>query len=970
MTHSRRVDFRRALMLGACLGALAPITARAQTSASFNNYRLPSGQFLTPTAAPGSTFIALNPNLANYRNLPAGGGMTGVVSPDGKTLVVLTSGYNSFYYQTGDNAGNLDPVSAEYVFVYDISAGKPVQKQILSVPASYAGLVFSPDGTKFYVGTGGDQEVFTYADINGVWTKTGPAISVYNVYSTKNDGGYGVGNYQNPSTAGLAVTADGKKMLVTNTYNDAVSLIDLTTGAVTGTLDLRPGIENPAMGGVAGGETPFWVVIHGTTAYVTSERDREIDVLDISGATPAVTARIPVLGNPVEEVLNAAGTKLWTADDNSDFVEQIDTRTDKVTASIPVEFPAGELAAGPRYRGVAPNALALSSDEKTLYVSNGGENAVAVVKLGANPHVTELMPTGYYPNSVAVANGWIYVVNEKSDTPPNPYNCNSSVYAISPTPSYAATCSEDQYILQLSGGGLLAEPIPTSKATQKLLTLTVAADDGLINLPNANDANTMAALHARIKHIIYIVKENRTYDQILGDLGRGNGDPSLAEFGQQITPNFHSIAKDFVDLDNFEDPGEVSGNGWPWSTEARETDFNVKTIPLDYSSLETDAPYDAEGQVRGVNVLPTNAERSAADPAWTNDPNLLPGTNSDDEPDGPNDDGADDQTQNGHIWDDALAAGLSVRNYGFFCDENRYSASYGNYNAKKDVQIPEDPTPFKDGVVQSYADLPALLPITDPYYRSFDNAYPDFYRFREWQREYDEYEANGTLPALSLVRYNHDHMGDFSTAISGVNTPELQQADDDYSVGLIAQTVAHSKDADDTLIFVVEDDAQDGPDHVDAHRSTAYVIGPYVKQGAVVDDRYTTVNMLRTIEDILGIEHLNINDANQAPMTDVFDLNQKSWTFNASPSSYLYATTLPLPQQQANAAPIPQSTHGAAWWAAATKGYDWTHEDKIPTARFNLLLWRGLMGNRPYPTVRSGLDLSQVQKVSLRVTSR
>ena len=967
MTKSPRTGIRGALMLGASLAAMVPLQGRAQSFlGTLNNYRLPSGQFLTPAAVPNSSFVELNAGLANYPNLPAGGGMTGVVSPDGRTLVVLTSGYNSFYTSTG----GLDPVSAEAIFVYDISNGKPVQKQVLSVPASFAGIAFTPDGTKFYVGSGGKQSVYVYADTNGVWAQQGSPISVYNVFSKKNDGGYGVGNYQNPSTGGLAITADGTKMLVTDTYNDAVTLINLTSGAVLGTLDLRPGIENAAQGGVAGGETPFWVAIHGTTAYVTSERDREIDVLDISGTTPLLKTRIPVLGNPIEAVLNKAGTTLYVAADNADEVHVIDTATNRVTASVPTEAPAGLLSSQPRYRGVAPNALALSADESTLYVTNGGENAVAVIKLGANPQVIGLLPTGYYPNSVAVSNGWMYVVNEKSDTPPNPGNCTSSVGSIQPPPSYLSSCSQNAYILQLSGGGLLAAPIPTTTVAQNLLTLTVAADDNFIHLPNLLEKTTMSALHGLIKHVIYIVKENRTYDQILGDLGEGNGDPSLTEFGQAITPNFHAISKQFVDLDNFEDPGEVSGNGWPWSTEARETDFNIKTMPLNYSSLTTDAPYDAEGQMREVNLLATNAERSTADPAWTNDPNLLPGTNSDDEPDGPNDDDGNGATQNGHIWDAALAAGLSVRNYGFFCDENRYSASYGNYNTAKDKQVPEDPTPFKDGVVQAYPDLDTLIPITDPYYRSFDNAYPDLYRVNEWQREFSNYEATGTLPALSMVRMNHDHMGDFSTAIAGVNTPELQQADDDYSVGLIAQTVAHSKDADDTLIFVVEDDAQDGPDHVDAHRSTAYVIGPYVKQGAVVDDRYTTVNMIATIEDILGMEPLNINDANALPMWTAFDLTKRNWTYSATPSAYLYSTTLTgLPQQAASADPIPTSTHGAAWWAAQTVGYHWIPEDHVPTAKFNALLWRGLMGDRPYPTARSGIDMTHVQKAAFKTAT-
>ena len=965
MTQSHCGQLRRALMLGAGLAALTPMAAAAQaTLAALNNYRLPSGQFLTPTAAPGSSFVELNAGLSTYPTLPAGGGMTAVASPDKKTLVVLTSGYNSFYVQSGSNAGNLDPVSAEYIFVYDISNGKPVQKQVLTIPASYAGIAFSPDGTKFYVGSGGGDSIYTYALSGGAWAQAGAPIALG--HNTKNDGGTADGNYQNPSTAGLALTADGTRLLVANTYNDSVSLVNLSTGKVSGELDLRPGLINPAQAGVPGGETPFWVAIHGKTAYVTAQRDREVDVLSIAGTTPVLTARIAVKGTPNEATLNKAGTRLYVAADNADMVHVIDTAINSVTQSIAVAAPYNYLTQAPRYRGVAPNALALSADESTLYVSNGGENAIAIVRLGANAETTALLPTGFYPNSVVLANGWIYAVSEKSDAPPNPNNCTSSVYAIVPAPPYAATCSQNEYILQLEGGDLLAEPLPANPVSLAALTIQVGLNDGFLGLPNPADASTMAALRSRIKHIIYIVKENRTYDQILGDLGEGNGDASLAEFGQAITPNFHAIARQFVDLDNFEDPGEVSGNGWPWSTEARETDFNVKNIPLNYSSLQTNAAYDAEGQVRGVNVLPTNAERSAADPAWNDDPNLLPGIGSDDEPDGPNDDGASNTIDSGHIWNAALAAGLSARNYGFFCDENRYGTDYGNYNVTSDTQIPEDPTPYADKIVQAYPDVPALLPITDPYYRSFDNAYPDFYRVQEWTREFNNDEASGTLPNLTLLRFNHDHMGDFSTAIKGVNTPELQQADDDYSVGLVAQTVASSPDRDDTLIFVVEDDAQDGPDHVDAHRSTAYVIGPYVKQGAVVSARYTTVNMLRTIEDILGIGHLNINDANQVPMTDVFDLSKTSWSFTAAPSKYLYSTELPLPTQQADAGPVPMSTHTASWWAEQTKGYDWTHEDHIPSAKFNLVLWRGLMGNRPYPSTRSGLDLSPVQKVSLK----
>ena len=928
--------------MGSVAAAGAAFAAAAET-------RLPSGQFITPTATPGSVFLNLNPGLPTAPNYLAGQAISTLVSPDKNTLVVLTSGYNSIQTPSG---GFDAAASSEYIFFYDVSAGRPRQTQVLQIPTAYAGIAFSPDGQKLYVGSGGGNSVYTYALSGGTWAQSGTPVAL---------GVAGVGNGQGPSTAGLAVSPDGTRLLVANIYSDSVSLVDLVHSTLLGSLDLRPGVENPAESGKPGGETPFWVTAVGNNlAYVTSQRDREVDALTLkNGSMGEVVARIPVEGTPVESIANRAGTRLYVAADNDDSVQVIDTATNKVIRRIPVAAPFGLLTGAPRYRGAAPNALALSADEKTLYVSNGGENAVAVVSLTGTPTERGLIPTGWYPNSVAVAHGWLYAVNGKSDPGPNPGNCNGSTYAYPSPPAFLPLCKPNQYVLQLEAGGLTAGPIPKGP-TLDALTVQVAKNDNILSPPTAHDQSVMATLHDRIKHVIYIVKENRTYDQILGDLGRGNGDPTLVEFGAAITPNFHALSDQFVDLDNFEDPAEVSGNGWEWSTAGREPDFNVKTIPLDYSSRPTNAPYNSEGQVRDVDVgQATTAQRQISDPAYPNDPNLLPGTGQDDEADGPADDedGPNNTHGMGYVWNAALAAGLSVRNYGFFDDLDRYGAKPGNYGAA-DPQIPEDVTPFKDGVVQAYNTNPALIPVSDPYFRGFDNAYPDYYRVQEWNREFQGYEAKGTLPSLTLLRLMHDHMGKFSTALDGINTPELEQADDDYAVGLVAQTVAQSPDAGDTLIFVVEDDAQDGPDHVDAHRSTAYIVGPYVRQGAVVHHRYTTINMLATIEDVLGMQHLNLNDATQVPMTDAFDLGQSTWSYTATPSQYLYGTTLPLPTRQADAGPIPRSTHDAAWWTAATHGYDWTHEDRVPAVAFNEVVWHGLFGARPYPTTRSGTDLT------------
>jgi hypothetical protein len=343
--------------------------------------------------------------------------------------------------------------------------------------------------------------------------------------------------------------------------------------------------------------------------------------------------------------------------------------------------------------------------------------------------------------------------------------------------------------------------------------------------------------------------------------------------------------------------------------------------------------YDQEGANRNVNMAyATPAERKVANPVSPDDPDILPGTRDVAAPDGPN-----GREEGGYLWDAAMAKGLSVRNYGFYEDLVRYEGEVG------DARVPLDREPWKTGRVVAFPTKASLLKVSDPYFRSFDMAFPDYYRFQEWKREYDAYAAKGDAPRLTLLRINHDHFGSFKEAIDGVNTVETQMADNDYALGLVAEAVAKGPFAKDTLIFVLEDDAQDGADHVNAHRSVAYVIGPYVKQGAVVSKRYTTVNMVRTMVDILGVDPLGLNDAMAEPMADVFDVSKSSWTFRPQVPAVLRSTALPLPP--AEQACIARPRHSAAWWAAAMAGQDFTAEDKLDTARFNRALWRGLKGN-------------------------
>jgi hypothetical protein len=247
---------------------------------------------------------------------------------------------------------------------------------------------------------------------------------------------------------------------------------------------------------------------------------------------------------------------------------------------------------------------------------------------------------------------------------------------------------------------------------------------------------------------------------------------------------------------------------------------------------------------------------------------------------------------------------------------------------------------------------------TDPYFRGFDTAFPEYYRYQEWAREFAQFEANGNLPNLSLVRMGRDHTGSFTTSLDGTGTPDTQVADNDYAVGLLVQTIANSKAyAGNTLVFSIEDDAQNGGDHVDAHRSIAFIAGPYVKQGKVISTNFNTVDMVRTMTEILGAKPFNLNVAVANPMTDVFNESLSTWTFKAQPSAILAGTKLPIdPTLFAGVKPL-QPTHDSNYWAAVTKGMDFTVEDNMDFRAYNHVLWQGMMGDKPYPEVPSGKDM-------------
>ena len=905
------------------LGALTPVA-------------LPTGQQITPTLAPLSSFVALNPNLAAAPNLTVGQAVSEALSADGNTLAVLTTGYNKF----GDaNTGKPDPaLQNEYVFLYDVSSGKPVQKQVLQVPNTWAGITFSADGQSLYVAGGVDDSIHVFRIAAGTWAETPSPIKL----------GHATGNGPKgirAVSAGLGLSADGSQLVVANLYNDSVSIVDVKKSLVSKEVDLRPG-KSGGMVGAAGGNYPFWVAVKGNdAAYISSLRDREIVLVDL--VSGVVKGRIALQGNPNKMIFNKAQNRLFVAIDNTDTVAIIDTATNTVLDTVSTVAPAATLTQAKNYGGAAPDSLALSTDETTLYVTNNGTNSVAVIALNRpKPAVTGLIPTGWSPQAVVFnpnGGGTLHVVNSKSVPGPNPGSCLG--YQTECPKSSPIKQGYNQYVLQLSKAGLQSMPAPTSANTLAKLTAQVAVNNTFNYTGSSQEAQTMAFLKSKIKHVIYIIRENRTYDQVLGDLGKGNGDASLAEFGKGITPNQHALANQLVTLDAFYDPAEVSGNGWPWSTSARESDFGVKMLPPNYAGRG--GAYEWEGSNRNVGMGNTGAVRAAVNPAEPTDPDFLPGTGNVAAPDGPS-----GEKQQGYLWNAALRANLSVRNYGFFVQNSPTI----------------NKTPFASQVPQAVAVDPSLIDKTDTFFRGYDNAYPDFYREAEWEREFNDFTANGNLPALSLVRLPTDHTGSYGTSLDGVNTPELQVAGNDYAIGKLIEAVAKSRYASDTLIFIVEDDCQDGLDHVDEHRSIAFVAGPYVKQGAVVSTKYSTVNMLRTMEDILGTDHLSINDNNQGPMSDVFDITKSTWTYTAIVPTILRSTMLPLPPATVAYQTV-KPLHDFRYWVAATRNMDFSKEDRIDAAQYNRVLWKGIMGNRPYPRRRSGKDMmvsTSMPAVSIR----
>lgn len=625
---------------------------------------------------------------------------------------------------------------------------------------------------------------------------------------------------------GFAVDEKAGYIYVALNRNNSLGIINLKSGKFEAHIPV--------------GIAPYTVVVTGNKAYVTNwggRRPVKGDKTAMSAGTAVVVDRktgvassgtvsvinldtrkvvkeIKVHLHPCAMTFQSDGSKLYVANANSDLISVIDTRTDRVIKEISSK-PMAELPFGS-----TPNALALSGDGKTLYVANGGNNLIAVIDLSTDK-VRGLIPTGWYPGGVVLGknDNQLYVANTKGTGTRNlkegakGYKSNDHSGSV----SFIRVPSQDvleDYTLRAAANMRLpriTEVMNLEKVREKIVPVPVNPGEKSV-----------------FKHVLYIIKENKTYDQVFGDLKQGNGDSTLCHFGRIFTPNHHALAETFVLLDNTYCNSVLSADGHQWTDEGYVTDYLEKS----FGGFIRSYPY------RGDDPL-------AFSPT-------------------------------GFIWDYVLKKGLTFRNYGEFTD-----AVIEPKNATWSQIYQEFINKTNNIVLRGESKLHTLKPYNCPTYPGFTGKVPDVYRAGEFIKELKAYEKKGELPAFMLMLLPDDHT-------TGVNenypTPGAQVADNDLALGQIVEAVSNSKFWKETAIFVIQDDPQSGLDHVDGKRTVAFCISPYTKRGAVISTQYNQNSLLRTIELILGLPPMTQFDLIAEPMTDCFTYQPNFTPYKVRPN--------------------------------------------------------------------------------------
>jgi len=884
--------------------------------------------------------------------------MSLAVSPDKRWVVSLNAGYGTLESKYDQSLAVLDTTTGT---VRDFPDSRTL---VRNKQTFYSGVAFSQDGKRLYATlaslsdpegkTKGDtgSGIAVYSFVDGVLTPQRfiklPMVTLAAGHRTllrmADNGSLGV-----PYAAAIAVLPGApERLLIAENLSDTVAIVNSGTGAVEHRFDLSSNEIVPSVYPVA-----LAVTRDGSRAFVALWNASEVVELDLAHA--AVTRRIALLKpklptaagtHPCSLLLDERAATLYVALANRDAVAAVDTGK-PAAPELAVRGYFDTRLPGQSYFGAEPNALAENADGTRLYVANMGTDSIAVL----DPHKLKSMaktkgmaepigfiPTEWLPTALDFAGGHLFIATGKGQG----IGPNGGPQKMTPETSKLSGFNRPfTYDFTLLHGSLASVDEKAIERDLKESTAQVVASN---RMRAADEKIDFAGGHNPIKHVIYIIKENRTYDQILGDLavnGKrvGNGDPALTMYGAAITPNEHKLALQFGVLDNFFDSGEVSGDGHVWSTAGIGTDYLEKTIQQSYRGSER--TYDYEGIVAEGYPLLQHIPDVAEAPS-------------------------------GYLWTNIAAHGKTLYHFGeyiasTFCSEKKpkgtmdpqQGAWSGETAICPSASIkPGEAIPAEWGggvnlwpwsiprLAKNTATKPELMGHFAPESPDFNLLIPDQIRVAIFLRHLAQWESDrkaghDTMPNFVMLRLGDDHTAGTK---AGSPTPKASIADNDLAVGRAVEAISHSAYWDDTAFFILEDDAQNGGDHVDAHRSLGIVISkyaPHPKAGdaAFVDSRfYSTVSMLRTMETLLGLPPMNNNDAFASMISSLFTGpgDQPAYTADTSnrDNGLIYT---------ANKRTTPD--------AAASAKMDFSHADRADSSKLNVILWRDAMGDKPVPSM-------------------
>jgi YVTN family beta-propeller protein len=722
------------------------------------------------------------------------------VSPSGKMLAVTNNGQSDQSIQL-------------------IDTDRKVVLDSLPVGKAWIGLVFS-DNSELLYASGGNDNWILRIDVSKKRLRILDTLIISKPWPEK------------ISPAGLALDDKRELLYIVTTENNSLYILDISAKKV---------VQRYPLGG------------EGYTCLLSPDRKMlyiscwgcdKVQVFDTDRRQ--FVGSITVGDNPNDMCITKNGTWLFVANANDNSVSVIDLRSRQVIETLQTAlYPDAPT-------GSTTNSVVLSEDEKTLYIANADNNYLAVfdISQSGNSFSKGFIPAGWYPTCVRVIHNNIYLSNGKGlSSFANPHG---------PNPTKKKKPGErEQYIASMFRGTLSIIPVPDEEQlsvySQAVYNNTPyhKEQEDLADGQTGNTVPRRVGDLSPIKYVFYIIKENRTYDQVLSDIPGGNADSSLLLFGEKITPNQHALARQFVLLDNFYVDGEVSADGHNWSTGAYATDFLEKNWPTNYS--DRGGFYNGEGTRDIAN------------------------------------------NKNGFIWDYCKKYGITYRTYGEFANDYK-------------------------------PNIPSLKDHFCRYYTGWDPSVPDTTRFQQWKRDFDSLLTVNRLPHLNTLRFINDHTEGLK---KGRPTPFAHVADNDLAVGLFMEYLSHSPVWKESVVFIVEDDAQNGPDHVDAHRTTAYIAGGYVKRRYIDHTMYSTSSMLRTIELILGLPPMSQYDAAAEPMWRCFADSTDESAFSSRPAQV----------------DLHERNRAVNKWQRRSEGFDFRAEDRVPDISFNEVLWAAVKGD-------------------------